>query len=255
VLQPLLQRLEHESVLEMIDFAHRHCPCPRLRAHRQLMRACIMHACIHRTDTRAHQDRRCRPCSQLSSAVGNHNIHVTSSHSCDDVTSAKNKMRLIHTAARALRVARPHSTGWRGPKSVRYPAMLRAMSLQTRQGSSAAAADAARQLSIGRFDWPSGWIRREREWERMDSDTQLLWRVLGWTGLTAVNSLPASPCEKRCVTRLQTMPQRKHNLRHVALPAPPENFITCSYLILLLSHSSLPCLQRRPGSRASARRS
>ena len=169
-------------------------------------------------------------CSQLSSAVGNHKIHIITFS--DDVTSATNKMRLIHTAARALRVARPC---WRGPQSARDLAMLRALSLQTRQGSSSAAADAAclRQLSIGRFDWPSGWIRREREWERMDSDTQLLWRVLGWTGLTAVNSLPASPCEKRCVTRLQTMPQRKHNLPHVALPAPPENFISCGCLILL----------------------
>ena len=39
-----------------------------------------------------------------------------------------------------------------------------------------------RPMSIGRHDWPSDWIRRKPIWDDMDSDTQMLWRVLGWTG-------------------------------------------------------------------------
>ena len=31
-------------------------------------------------------------------------------------------------------------------------------------------------------DWPSGWIRRASNWKDMDMDTQMLWRILGWTG-------------------------------------------------------------------------
>ena len=53
------------------------------------------------------------------------------------------------------------------------------------------------QLSIGRFDWPSGWIRKEREWERMDSETQLLWRVLGCTG--PARFCPPGPAPHVCI--------------------------------------------------------
>jgi len=38
-----------------------------------------------------------------------------------------------------------------------------------------------RRFSIGRHDWPQNWIRRKKVWDDMDHDTQLLWRVLGWT--------------------------------------------------------------------------
>ena len=48
---------------------------------------------------------------------------------------------------------------------------------------------AMRPLSISRFDWPSDWVRQARVWEQMDSDTQMLWRVLGWTG-SCIFSVP-----------------------------------------------------------------
>jgi hypothetical protein len=41
-----------------------------------------------------------------------------------------------------------------------------------------------RRFSIGRHDWPQNWIRRKKVWDDMDHDTQLLWRVLGWTAAT-----------------------------------------------------------------------
>mmetsp|Transcript_63136 Transcript_63136/g.102110 ORF Transcript_63136/g.102110 Transcript_63136/m.102110 type:complete len:155 (+) Transcript_63136:2-466(+) len=38
-----------------------------------------------------------------------------------------------------------------------------------------------RRLSIGKNEWPREWIARQDRWIDMDSDTQRLWRVLGWS--------------------------------------------------------------------------
>lgn len=37
-----------------------------------------------------------------------------------------------------------------------------------------------RSFGIGIHHWPKDWIRRSEKWEEMDSETQGLWRKLGW---------------------------------------------------------------------------
>eukprot|EP00802_Teleaulax_amphioxeia_P031734 Tamp_35183.p1 GENE.Tamp_35183~~Tamp_35183.p1 ORF type:complete len:156 (+),score=13.74 Tamp_35183:42-509(+) len=42
-------------------------------------------------------------------------------------------------------------------------------------------ADAVRGMSIGKNQWPRDWITRQDRWKDMDSETQRLWRTLGWS--------------------------------------------------------------------------